>query len=572
MPQATIDPGNQPLRRPSRADAINALNNLVAAFATTSEPSAPQLLPLLSEIDHGIATDTTLQTEVQQRNRFPFQFWQVEQLLDQTADLLDRGLKDRETYNCLRVEFTRLLIELAEFHELDRIHADEIAEGWYTVEFDQSKPAADAAAAERDGYSGAAGIASGFVGSEYTNVADRVQAAGVAAKVSSYSAYKGQHAAGLAPSEDNHDVGWGHVGETMVRPSDGYAGDGTDGSYTHGKAAGTAIKSNVLHDIVRDQYLHSLNVEKTGFGIQQSSFSTESSSADARFKSLDRKQKWDKKDIAFRRARTEAAILVNDLKVRSVIEPGGAYNYPERLTPIRHRFRRDFWDGYTRLQAARDGLQRLFDYDISDFPVLSGATPDTSPAFDDCLIWTRQAIRFLVAFRTSEQSYAMPISLKALIGKKAWKAAKEAVEDDPSLPFTIAFVLDEAHFPVQSFVRLQGVSVFTVGREGPFRVGVRVPAKAVCIFPHRSAPVPIDQSDVRPVWLRAMDRKTPRSGDVAGVSSIRNASPVSDRSEPGAEKFWRVVVDRTSALGENALDLEDINLDLYIAAQVFQNA
>jgi hypothetical protein len=47
-----------------------------------------------------------------------FRFWQVEPLLNQAADLLDRGMRDRAEFNGLKENGAKITLEVEEFEKL----------------------------------------------------------------------------------------------------------------------------------------------------------------------------------------------------------------------------------------------------------------------------------------------------------------------------------------------------------------------------------------------------------------------------------------------------------------------
>jgi hypothetical protein len=62
-----------------------------------------------------------------------FSSFHIEPLLDQAADLLDRGLKDREIWDEQATKMFLLALELNEYRSLDEIHQAEEASGIYDV-------------------------------------------------------------------------------------------------------------------------------------------------------------------------------------------------------------------------------------------------------------------------------------------------------------------------------------------------------------------------------------------------------------------------------------------------------
>jgi hypothetical protein len=82
--------------------------------------------PTLLQIEAGF-------TFVAQPEDTDFSYLHIEPLIDQASDLLDRGIRDRATYDELAAKMLLLNLELVEFSELDAIHQQEEAAGYYDV-------------------------------------------------------------------------------------------------------------------------------------------------------------------------------------------------------------------------------------------------------------------------------------------------------------------------------------------------------------------------------------------------------------------------------------------------------
>jgi hypothetical protein len=62
-----------------------------------------------------------------------FSVLQPESLLNQTADILERALSARNTFNELATKASTLALELQDFFLTDEVHKDEVAKGIYTL-------------------------------------------------------------------------------------------------------------------------------------------------------------------------------------------------------------------------------------------------------------------------------------------------------------------------------------------------------------------------------------------------------------------------------------------------------
>ncbi|MCI0538005.1 MAG: hypothetical protein L0Z50_22545 [Verrucomicrobiales bacterium] len=122
-------PGAIPFPRPN--DEAQAWKSTVRKLATecpitTNESLSGPLNRFLLRIESGFTfkrnpTDTD------------FSPLHIEPLLDQAADLLDRGLRDRAVWDDQSVKALELWLELHEYKELDTIHSEEERSGVYEV-------------------------------------------------------------------------------------------------------------------------------------------------------------------------------------------------------------------------------------------------------------------------------------------------------------------------------------------------------------------------------------------------------------------------------------------------------
>jgi hypothetical protein len=248
--------------------------------------------------------------------------------------------------------------------------------------------------------------------------------------------------------------------------------------------------------------------------------------------------------------------------------PGGAYNYQEQAAPIKLRFSRDFIDAYARLLAAQEGLTKLYNYTTPLPPLPAAENPGYQGIFDDALIWTRDAIRFLVGFSHLEQSITTSISVKTTMGAQAWQKALNAAGASDAAVFQ--FDVPESTFPPYRALRLRGISVYSVSKQelAPWRVMIQPPRKATIRFADDGTLQSVDQTDVPSVVSgRVMTRFGQRDADVVGLTSLRNISPISDATASSGDRQWIVTLAKQSLSGQDLTSLDDVNLDLHLATR-----
>lgn len=134
------DTGREPLAFPD----AETVNSLIDPLGTSPAPRIVGTVPVdafppeFLSIDANLATDPDFDAKSVEDTATQFQFWQMESLADQAADLLDRCATERAAYDDLRSKWAKLILDVVEFEQTEKIHDQEIAAGWYTINHDQS--------------------------------------------------------------------------------------------------------------------------------------------------------------------------------------------------------------------------------------------------------------------------------------------------------------------------------------------------------------------------------------------------------------------------------------------------
>ena len=478
-------------------------------------PKLEELSPL--DKDGHIKTDYLNIEEgfsaTQASNSSAFRELHIEPLLDQAADLLDRGVRDRAAWDDNAAKAFNLALELNEYRDLDTIHTQEEKDGFYTVDAVQS------------GGEQKAEEANEYVSGEAQKMVDRILE-----EVFSDDQIQKLHEAATY--------------QAVCQSLCGYTfEEGKEPKYfTHS----IGNKSNTIPKLLIDQgwaaeaVFHGCWAERQGLVLQESTFAFSAYLSKIRAKTAAARAAWDLKNIEHRKNRSKVARTYQDIRAKAAIDPKGVLNYKKRLDPLKERFRNDFSEALARLNVIANGLRIVYGYDE---PLPNGAQNDQF--FDDTLLWVRKTIDWLRAFSRAEQNCAVVYSVKRAAGKN-WAAGLskgfwtfDATKDD---------FKDLAH------VRLRGVSAFVQsegdGGEDVWRVIVQAPRQTS--FVHLSGKEQTYTQSVPPCRLgRVWSRKSNRDPEVAGVAALFNASPI------GA---WTVALDETSVSGQPRAIIKDVQL------------
>jgi hypothetical protein len=490
---------------------IRGLIHSECELTTKDKAGNLQLAQHLLQIENGFAFG------LEQPEDDDFRALHIEPLLDQAADLLDRGMRDRAEWDDKGVKALNLCLELHEYADLDQVHAMEEKAGYYEVPYKQSIAEVSAE-----------NLNSSLNGWTHDYVLNTIN--------NYYS-----------PTEINKQYNWARR-QAWITGLVAYLFETPNFKQYVTHTYGSDAKTVALHAVAAAEglSLHNLYTQSRALGLQMEVFDNSMQISDKRIPGLAAKASWERADIAFKKMRTAIARKYQDLKVRAATEPDGILNYLKRMTTLKQRFNADFRSALARLKQVQLGLDGVYGY-TSQFP-----TDEKSITyFDDCQKWVRDAINWLVRFSRSEQNYVLPVSLRN-IGDQIWKDGLKAGTWDVNVT--------KEMFPDQLHVRLRGISATVDEDDGESLWPVTVLAPRQGTFYHLSGRVVrVDQSNLPPCRLgRVSTRDTFKEPDIVGVSSLHNASPIGG---------WKVVVDARSAEGAERKKLRDIVLYLHLAVR-----
>jgi hypothetical protein len=168
------------------------------------------------------------------------------------------------------------------------------------------------------------------------------------------------------------------------------------------------------------------------------------------------------------------------------------------------------------MKKASEGLRDLYGYTV-ELP----KTEDTVDYFDDCLLWSRQAIEWLIKFSRRDQNVILPISVRKLVGENDWEKQVASKQIKFKLP-------RESYFDNMSHVRLRGLGAVALDDDPDrlWQISAEVP-RIGTVFHNNGTETHPDQSLLPACRLaRVTRRSTARDSDVVGAAVLHNASPV----------------------------------------------
>ena len=447
----------------------------------------------------------------------------IEPLIDQASDLLDRCLKDRANWDDLSVKMFNLALELNEYKELDKIHQEEERNGLYDVSWKQSVADYNAERTNSWNLQRNSGYLDWVINNHFSQekinkIYGAIQLSSILQGMPPYY-WKGQD------FDSYGDFTWNGTKKQI---------------FEHQQAA--AI----------DYGDHSLFSQKYGLSSQKNSIDNLSDISNRRLEGLKARADWDRLNANFQRRRTVVAREIQDIKTKAAVSDNGVLNYVKRLVPLKQRFDKDFRNALARMKAAQQGLKTIYGY---DFPLPSDET--SVDFYDNCLIWTRSAVEWILKFTRKELNTIYPISLRETLGSDTYKNMRESG--------LWQFEINENHLPEMCNLRLRGISmcvkVDSVLKERFWQFQTRVPTSAKIRHYLTKKVVSIDQSFIEPVVLgRVTERDILKIPDVVGMTSLYNGSPLG---------MWQTRV--LGALPDKSHEkIQDIQIDLHLAYRWYQ--
>ncbi|MBS1807373.1 MAG: hypothetical protein JST84_04170 [Acidobacteria bacterium] len=451
-----------------------------------------------------------------------YKYQHVEFLLDQAADLLDRGVRDRTQWEDLYEKWFRNTLDIYELFEIDKIQKLEEAAGIFDVPVKLSESEHKANQKSLTNYNEAVNQLNNAVNEKFNDKERNLLVLWRA--VLAICGVRPFHGSGMPDHPVIRSVGInGDTGEYALQLT-------------------TKLANNELAIQLCEKVAQKLLVQASQEAAQEKAAG------------LEKKAKYDVEDAKFKKMRRNVGTRIAAAKHLATILDGAPLNFISRMRPIQERYENDFSEALARIQVASQGIKLLYGYEE---PLPQPTTDQGLHFFDDCLTWVRKAISFLVRFQRLDQSYVLSFSLKELCGN-SWKKGRDAG--------VCKFTLDEKkHFPEQwsqQYVRLKGFSAFVLGQEaqkGIWQLVVKAPQSSYCM--HRnSVKKDLDQTRAAPCLAgRVGNRNGMQPPDILGVVEFFNLSPFGK---------WQVDLPQQSLEKIDRSAIDDIHLDLHLVARV----
>ncbi len=441
----------------------------------------------------------------------------IEPLLDQAADLLDRCLKDRATWDELSIKMFNLAIELNEYKELDAIHEKEEKAGIYeyqaklsnadynaeTISFNKNKIGEDWMQYIKDNY-----FDSG-------RVQDLKAAHELATLLGGFPPYFW-----VDQTLSNYGtVIWNGV-EKFI--------------YEHYQDASVTING------------HDIDYRNEMLDFQKLFYETQKEISKSRVEGLKSKAEWDINNSDFQKERTLVSRKLQDIKVKAAVEDDGILNYAKRLIPLKQRFDNDFRDALARLKVVELGLSIIFGISI---PLPKNETD--VDYYDNCLLWTRNTIQWILKFSRKELNCIYPISVRNLVGNKRFRQMRKDKR----------WLIDvkEIDLPNMCNIRLRGVSLLAknncFSKKSIRQFQLSIPQKSQVRHFITGNSISFDQEFVDTTTFgRVHDYTKKENSDIIGLISLYNCSPL------GLWKIEEIGKINSSFFGK----LRDIIIELHI--------
>ncbi len=417
-----------------------------------------------------------------------FSIFHIEPLIDQASDLMERAINGRKEWDELSVKYFELSLELFEYFDLDEIHNEEEQAGLYDIAWKQSSSLVDASTAIM------------HTNNELlNNHFDDTIFLNNSFNKSNYAAQLSGWLSGLSPYR---------IGSQKVKKWNAYTWRNEKKRfYDHAMNAAFV------------QAEHAKLLFMSNWQLQIPSINHSTIITAARLNGQTEQKAWDELNANFQRRRTMVARNYQDIKSKASTQADGILNYKKRLDPLKESFQKDFRDALARLKVVEKGLKLIYGY---SFPLPSEV--NNLSYFDDCLIWTREVIQWLIKLSRNELNTVYPISIKSFYSRNDWKDALKSG--------FLKINLNNDFFGKMKLARLRGFSVYFKDRTSKdntiLQLLVQPPKKSV-IRQLNGAINYVDQSEFSPCVLgRVAQRNSYRNADVIGSSSLFNISPLGD--------------------------------------------
>ncbi|MGO4552082.1 hypothetical protein AB4059_13420 [Lysobacter sp. 2RAF19] len=271
-------------------------------------------------------------------------------------------------------------------------------------------------------------------------------------------------------------------------------------------------------------------------------------------------------DVDFRRRRSELTLAANDLRRSCLSSDNGPSNWGARLMSLKTCFVEELVELLSRAISVRSGLEHLWGWSaLPEIPLPESWDDSQGPFLDAIWKWMIEVERRVASELPREESITFPLSIRALIGEQKWQEATENIQGSR---LTVRFSLPESAVESYWGIRLRGVSCYAVGMNeanvGVWRGELHLPRRAL-VSSASGRKSEVFQPGVASELGRISTRSSPRPADVAGTSRLRNRSPISWSDGTDNDTSFELSIFGPSSSGANANSLSDVSLDLFMS-------
>lgn len=330
------------------------------------------------------------------------------------------------------------------------------------------------------------------------------------------------------------------------------------------------------NDFTNSDHASASAVKHFQFSLQETLFNARSIrlSNDAREKELTAERdvlqprhEWNKASIQFREARFALAQRLAKEKGLALRNRDGAFNFDSKAQAAAVRLCADLNDAVERITAAAEGLDTLFGYIVALPQGPDPSRPHDGVDLDALYLWLRNALAFLVAFQLRDQIVTLPVSLRTLIGDAAWDAG--VATGSWSVDLSPDRLVSASVLPVSFHcARLRSVAA-TVATDptldtrpdvGAWQLLLEAPREAKYLPLTASAWIDVHQEAVNRCMLGRVERpQSARPVDRGGGDALFNLSPFGR---------WHLACSNVSTAGVKRALLRDIVLEFQMACRL----
>lgn len=425
----------------------------------------------------------------------------------------------------LREKIFLLKNEIHEFHELVKVHHEEVDAGFYELPYERARNLFNAEMTQ----------------AKYQkDVFDR------------YNWLLNQFFSGRTYSAWTQMYGTATAASSMALTRDEFKKDyqsysyQIDGKYTNG------FKTEMLAEIHQNRNIHKGQASI----LKSSALQAKYSANGARWASVYRKNahekdmKWTKLDAGFRRRRTEISHKYMDTKSASAVADDGALNYRRQLDNaerlISANISRAIWKGV----AAIGGLKEI--YNIEQTLAFQGK--NTAKICANILADLIAAQDKLTKFFHEDQSFAFPVSVRQAVEEYNWFEGLNSRTWRIPESFFAESVLGQLNY-----CRCTGIAVHVEGMKEFITVKVTPPATAYYRYSADEISSKINQSKIPSALIaRTTSRNSERDPDLVAINAFHNLSPLGE---------WVVEIASKTNKGTPITSemVKDIEIDFHLA-------